>query len=129
EGTKINYEQGGNFNYTDKIAYEEGMDDAQLMAVAVGQYKGKEKEFDPQQIATGTNITPSWAQEDDRAIVGADNFTRTVDMEETATINYLVNSANVRSTELRDGDVDSLRNFIKERANNKMFKFTGVDVV
>lgn len=129
EGQKINYEKGGSFSYNDKIAYQEGMDQAKLMAVAVGQYKGKEKAFDPVQIATGTIITPTWAQEDDQAMVGADKFERVVELNDTAVINYLVNSAYVRSSELSDSDMDSLKNFIKEKADNDMFKFTGVEVV
>lgn len=129
EGQKINYEQGGNFTYNDKIAYVDGMDQATLMAVAVGEYKGKQKEFEPKQIATGTIITPSWAMDDDQAIVGADNFEKVVPTKTTATIHYLVNRSNVRSEELRDSDVDSMQKFVKDMSKNPMFAFKGVEVV
>src|SRR5690606_27987096 len=111
EGQKINYEKGGTFTYNDKIAYQEGMDQSKLMAVAVGQYKGKEKSFDPQQIASGTIITPSWAQDADLSMVGPDGFEKVVEMKDTAVINYLVNSANVRSSELRDSDMVAMSDF------------------
>lgn len=129
EGQKINYEKGGTFSYNDKIAYQEGMDQATLMAVAVGQYKGKEKSFDPEQIATGTIITPSWVQDADQAMVGPDGFEKVVELKDTAVINYLVNSAHVRPSELRDADMDSMSNFIKIKAKHPMFTFTGVNVV
>ena len=129
EGKKINYEKGGTFTYNDKIAYQEGMDQSKLMAVAVGQYKGKEKSFDPKQIATGTIITPSWAQEADQAIAGPDGFEKVVTKNDTAVIHYLVNSANVRSSELRDSDMVAMSKTIKEQAKHPMFKYKNVTVV
>ncbi|MAC96652.1 MAG: hypothetical protein CMC96_14265 [Flavobacteriales bacterium] len=129
EGQKIPYEKGGNFSYNDKIAYQEGMDVATLDAVGVGKYKGKEKEFPAEQIATGTIITPSWAMEDDMPKLGDDKFTKVTPKEQQAIINYLVNSPAVRSSELRDEDMKELAAWIKEWADHPMFNFKGVDVV
>ena len=129
EGQKIPYEKGGNFAYNDKIAYKPGMEVATLDAVAVGMYKGKSKEFPAEQIATGTIITPMWAMDDDMPVLGADEFTEVVPMEKMATINYLVNSSAVRSSELSDEDVKELKAWVKEKAKNPMFNFKGVSVV
>lgn len=129
EGQKIPYEKGGNFAYNDVIAYQDGMDVATLDAVAVGMYKGKTKEFPAEQIATGTIVTPMWAQEDDMPMIGADEFTKVVPMEQQAIVNYLVNSSNVRSSELRDDDAKALNSWIAEKAKHPMFKFKGIDVV
>ncbi len=129
EGQKIPYEKGGNFAYNDKIAYKPGMEVATLDAVAVGMYKGKSKEFPTEQIATGTIITPMWAMDDDMPVLGADEFTEVVPMEKMATINYLVNSSAVRSSELSDEDMKELKAWVKEKAKNPMFNFKGVSVV
>tara|TARA_B100001109_G_C18861905_1_gene474465 strand:+ start:78 stop:1805 length:1728 start_codon:yes stop_codon:yes gene_type:complete len=129
EGQKIPYEKGGNFAYNDKIAYKPGMEVATLDAVAVGMYKGKSKEFPAEQIATGTIITPMWAMDDDMPVLGADEFTEVVPMEKMATINYLVNSSAVRSSELSDEDMKELKAWVKEKAKNPMFNFKGVSVV
>lgn len=129
EGTKIAFEKGGNFSYNDKIAYQEGMQVAVLNANAVGKYKGKEKAFDPRQVATGTIITPYWVQEDDRAIVGADKFTKVTPASKKAVINYLVNRSEVRSSEMNDADMKELQAWAKEMSKNKMFIFKGTDVV
>lgn len=128
-GKKINYEKGGSFSYNDKIAYVNGMDVATLDAVAVGKYKGKEKTFDPVQIATGTIITPNSSMEDDMVIVGADKFTRVTPMNKTAVINYMVNKSNVRSSEMSDADMKEMKAWSKKTAKNKMFVYTGADVV
>lgn len=129
KGQKIPFEKGGNFAYTAMIPYQDGMQVSTLDAVAVGKYNGKEKAFEPRQIATGTIITPMWAMDDDRAILGADNFEKVVPKQQTATINYLVNSAQVRSSELSDEDIKMLSSWLEEMAANPMFEFNNVDLV
>ncbi len=128
EGTKIAFEKGGNFSFTDKIAYQEGMDVATLEAVAVGKYNGKEKAFPGKQIATGTIVTPMWAQDDDMVALGKDAFQKTYPLSNKAVINYLVNKSNVRSTELSDADMKMMKEWIDEMAKNAMFSFKGTNV-
>jgi len=128
EGQKIAFEKGGNFAYNDKIAYQEGMQVATLDASAVGKYKGKEKSFEPRQIATGTIITPMWAMDDDMPILGGDKFTKTTPMNKEAVINYTVNKSNVNSSELNDEDMKALKSWASEMAKNPMYVFNGTDV-
>jgi tetratricopeptide (TPR) repeat protein len=127
-GQKINYEKGGSFSYMDKVAYVPGMDVATLNAAAVGKYKGNEKPFEPRQIATGTIVTPMWAMDDDKAIVGADKFTKTTPMNSTAVVNYEVNKSYVRPAELSDEDVKTMKTWAANMAKNPMFVFKGTDV-
>ena len=129
EGTKIAYEKGGNFAYNDKIPYADGMEQAVLNVVAVGKYKGKEKEFGPREVATGTIITPYLVQDDDMPIVGADKFTKVTPASKSAVINYLVNKSQVRSSELSDDDMKALKDWAAGMAANPMFVFKGTDVV
>ena len=128
-GKKINYEKGGSFSYNDKIAYASGMDVATLNAAAVGKYKGKEKAFDPKQIATGTIITPYSSMEDDMVIIGSDKFTKSTALNKKAVINYAKNKSNVRSSELSDTDMKEMKAWVKASAKNPMFVFKGTDVV
>ncbi|MDB9775657.1 hypothetical protein OAB47_05440 [Vicingaceae bacterium] len=128
EGIKINFERGGSFSYTDKVAYVKGMEQAELFMVATGSYKGKSTSFDPELVAKGTIITPMWVQDEDMPIVGADQFAKVVPQEFKATINYLVNSSNVRSSEMSDEDVKGMAEFVKE-GKKKAFVFKSTDVV
>jgi len=129
EGTKIPYEKGGNFTYNDKIAYQEGMDVAELSAVAFGKYKGKEKAFPAEKIASGTIVTPYWIMDDDRPIVGADKFTKVTPASKSAVIHYLVNRSHVRSSELGDEDIKELKSWVKEMSENPMFVFKNTSLV
>lgn len=128
EGIKINYEKGGTFTYTDRIAFVNGMEDAELFANATGLYKGKEKSFDPKKLADGTIVTTQWLQNEDMPIEGDSKFQKVIPQTYKATINYLVNSANVRSSELNDKDMKEMAAFIKN-GKDKGFDFKSVDVV
>lgn len=129
EGQKIPYEKGGNFSYSAKIPYQEGMDVATLNAVAVGKYKGNEKSFPAKEIATGTIITPMWVEEDYMFALGKDKFQKSYPKSNEAVINYLVNKSNVRSSELRDDDMKAMKEWIENMADNPMFVFKGGNVV
>ena len=128
EGMKINFEKGGSFAYTDKVAYVKGMEVAELYMVATGSYKGKEKSFDPVKVADGTIITPMMVQNEDMPAIGPDKFKKVVPQEYKATINYLVNSSAVRSSELADADVKEMAKFIKN-GKEKGFVFKSTNVV
>lgn len=112
EGTKISYMNGGSFTQTSQIPYEEGMQKAVLNAVALGKYKAASKSFEGVKIAEGTNITPYLLQNDDKVVLGKDNFQRTTSVDNYSTINYLINSSQVRPTELTEEDIKAVKAFI-----------------
>jgi hypothetical protein len=65
------------------------MENADMMVGGVAKKGKKEIEVETAKIADGTIVTPLWVQNDDKALIGADNFVRTT--EETysgAQINY-----------------------------------------
>ncbi len=128
EGIKINYEKGGTFTYTDRVAFVNGMEDAELFANAKGMYKGKEKSFDPKKLADGTIVTTQWLQNEDMPIEGDNKFQKVIPQTYKATINYLVNSSNVSSSEMNDKDMKEMAQFIKN-GKAKGFKFKSTDVI
>ena len=114
EGTKISYANGGSFGHNAQIPYEEGMQRAVLTVKAVGKYKAASKAFDGTKIAEGTNITPYMLQDDDKPVLGKDNFQRIIALNSYAEIHYLINSPQVRPTELSDNDVKDMKAFISQ---------------
>lgn len=114
EGTKISYANGGSFGHSAQIPYEEGMQRAVLTVKAVGKYKAASKAFEGTKIAEGTNITPYMLQDDDKPILGKDNFQRIIAMNSYAEIHYLINSPQVRPTELSDQDIKDMKAFISQ---------------
>lgn len=128
-GQKIPFEKGGSFSYNDKIAYVDGMQTATLNASAVGKYKGKEKSFPAREVATGTIVTPLWAMDDDRVILGKDNFTKVTPMSQSAVVNYDKNKSNVKSSELSDDDMKALKDWAAKMSANPMFVFKSTNTV
>ena len=91
------------------------MKDSELMLNILGKQGSKEKAFDPYKLADGVITTPLLVMSDEMPIIAKDNFERTTSHEANATIHYLVNSPVVRSSEMRDADIQALDNFLDIR--------------
>ena len=128
QGTKISYLNGGTFSHRAQIPYEEGMHKAVLKVKAEGAYKAAKKQFDGVAIAEGTNVTPLLLQNDDKPILGKDNFQRITKVDKYAEIHYLINSPQVRSSELSDDDIKEMKKFIADGvAAGYVWKSVNVD--
>ncbi|UTW64490.1 hypothetical protein KFE98_10220 [bacterium SCSIO 12741] len=127
DGKKIDYEKGGSFSYTDKIAYEPIMENVQLFVQATGSFKTKTQEFESRKIGDGTITTPYLVQSDARPILAKDNFKKVIPHTVEAQIHYLIQSSQVRSTELRDEDIKAFTEFVEMAVANE-YVFKGVTV-
>lgn len=117
-GQTINFKAGSTFNYTDVVAYSPDLEVADLMITGKVSKGKKEEELEPMKIADGTIVTPLWVQNDDKALIGADNFVRTTEETYTAQINYLKGKYNVRSSELKEDDIKELQAWLSAAAAN-----------
>ena len=127
EGTVINYASGGSFSYTDKVAYTNDMKVSELKIKAAASVKTKSKEFPGIKIADGVITTPLLVMQDDKPILGADKFTKTVPRTSNADIHFVVNQSNIRPAELKMDDVQALNGFIKTGAQ-KGYAFMNVEI-
>ena len=128
-GQKISYDKGGSFSYTsEKIAYEPGMKNATLELRAQGAVKSKTKDFTPVKIADGTIITPLLVRNDEKGIYAKDAFVKTQPANQSASIYYLVNKSDVRSTEMKSDEVKNLQSFIANNINNPWYEFKDISV-
>lgn len=117
-GQTIPYKAGGTVNYTDVIAYSPDMEHADLMATGTAKKGKKELDVEPMKIADGTITTPLWVQNDDKAILGTDNFVRTTEETYSAEINYLKGKSDVRSGEYKDSDIKDLEAWMADAQVN-----------
>ena len=125
----IPFESGKSFMYSSSVEYDPAMEDACELAVAITGAKGnKSASFDPYIVGSGVITTPLWVRSDDQFILVPDNFERVLSYTQEATINYLVNSDNVRSSELRDEDWMSLLALIDLSANSDSVALTGARI-
>jgi len=109
-GNKISYDQGGSFSYTKKVAFTDAMrmDELDINATLVN----KKKDFPPVKIADGTIATAKLLQNDDKVLLGKDNFQKTIPEHDTTHIYYAISQSNVRPTELSSKEMASFKEFI-----------------
>jgi tetratricopeptide (TPR) repeat protein len=126
--TMISNSKGGNFSYTDKVAYTPEMKVATLEIKAGGAVKKKTKELPAKKVADGTIITPLLVKADDKAIVGKDNFQKVVPHTEMAQIFFVINQSQVRGSELNSAEMKALKSYISSSIMNPNIAFKNMNI-
>jgi len=104
---------GGNFNYQDAIKYNTDMMNSTLELRATAKLKDKEKALGPINIANGVIATSTRVLDNEELANNNHDYKHETILEETATIYFLVNQANIRTTEKSNGDIKKLTAFAK----------------
>lgn len=128
-GDAIQYKAGGSVTYTDKVPYKADMEATKL--VVTGKiYKGeKEKgEVEATEICDACIITPYLVNLTPIVRYAEDNFERVIPKDTLAVINYLKGRSEVRSTEMRDDDINDLQAFLEMANENPKINVTGFNV-
>lgn len=128
-GQKISYSSGGTFGYTsEKFGFENAMRNATVELRAVGTVKKKEKKFDPVKLTDGTLATSLLVRNDEKPMMGKDNFQKSYPANQTTHIYYLINQSNVRPGELKSDEMKNFNNFVTTNINSVRYKFNGISV-
>ncbi|MFN4233828.1 MAG: tetratricopeptide repeat protein [Bacteroidia bacterium] len=127
EGTVIAYANGGSYAYSDKIAYSPDLKVSDLKIKAVASVKSKSKEFAEVKVGEGVITTPLLVANDDKPSLGADKFTKTVPRNYSADIHFLIQSAEVRGSELSQSDIKGLKEYFKT-GKEKGYIYNGVSI-
>lgn len=127
-GTKINYKTGGSFSYTsDKVDFTPEMKNATLELRAAGAVKKKTKDLPAKKVADGTMATSLLVKNDQKALIGNDNFVKVIPRSQEASIFFIVNQSQVRSSEMSGDAVKALKEFAAN-GKAKSFDFKGMEV-
>lgn len=125
----IRYKVGGKYNQTAVFNYEPGMEKSEITLEAVVNTGKKEYALEPVKVADGVNITPLLVSVkpgtgDLKAVITPDKFQRIIEEKTDAQIKFLVNQANIRSSEMKDEHVVALTKAIEEakKADNRELK-------
>jgi tetratricopeptide (TPR) repeat protein len=110
----IFYSTGGDFKYQDAMEYNSAMINSTLELRAVAKLKDKEKVLGPKTIANGVLATATRVLDNEDIATASHGYEHETILEETATIYFLVNQSNIRTTEKSNDDIKRLKEF----ANN-----------
>lgn len=138
----ISYENGGNFTYKDAADYKDDMRLSDLEIRITASKGSKSLDFDPIKVADGVLATSSMVVNFPQAIIGVqreknttgiydpyiDAFQRIVPDHFTADIHYLINSAEIRKTELSAEDIQKLKQYTKDAFEAERKELKGVEV-
>lgn len=138
----ISYANGGNFTYKDAVGYKDDMRRSDLEIRITASKGAKSLDFDPIKVADGVLATSSMVVNFPQAIIGVqreknttgiydpyiDAFQRIVPDHFTADIHYLINSAEVRKTELTAEDIQKLKQYTKDAFEAERKELKGVEV-
>jgi tetratricopeptide (TPR) repeat protein len=119
---------GGNFNYNSKVPFKNEMKKSELMLRVTATRKGKSIQFEPVKLADGVIATSTLTGEAARPVMLKDNYQRVIPESKIADIHYLINRAEIRSTELKAEDLQMLRDYINTVNQTENLNFAGVSV-
>ena len=127
--TVVPFKTAKSFDYSAKVAYQEGMEDGARLELRIsGSMGSKSMDFAPVVLGDGVITTQNWVMSDDRFVIGADAFQRVVSYTEEAEIHYAYNRSNVRSAELRDDDIAAMKEFFSFAAAHDSVMLKGTQV-
>ncbi|MBI4930668.1 MAG: hypothetical protein HY841_07895 [Bacteroidetes bacterium] len=127
-GTTVAFKEGGSFSYTDKTVYIPEMKNCDLEVRIKGKQKKKEKDFPAKKIGDGTIITPLLVKNDEKPLLGKDNFQKSYPVTQTTEIFFLVNQSDLRSSEQKGESMTATQKFIVEKRVAKRFVFKGASI-
>jgi Tfp pilus assembly protein PilF len=104
---------GGSFKYQDAISYSDEMMSSTLELRAVAKQKDKEKVLGRVEIADGVIATSTRVQNTETLANDNHGYEHETILKETATIYFLVNQSNIRTTEKSNESLKSLKAFAK----------------
>lgn len=110
----VPYAEGKTVSYNGTVAYEEGMRVSGLYVKFVGTKGASTIEYESRKIADGVIATATLVNNDPATTIGKDNFERITKETKEAAIFYLINSAEIRSKEMRSADIKAMEKYLKD---------------
>jgi tetratricopeptide (TPR) repeat protein len=139
---KVISTNGGSFSYKDVVGYDNAMAKSELYLNITAKKGIKSVDFEPIKIATGVLATSEKLVVMPKAILGVvreknttgkynpniDAFQRVVPDEVVADIHYIINRAEVRSSEAESSDVKDLETFTQKANQDEKINLKNVEV-
>jgi tetratricopeptide (TPR) repeat protein len=124
----VKYKEGGDFSYTDKIAYNPDMKVSQLEIRVKGTVKKTVVDFPAVKVGDGVIATEFLVVKDPRAISLKDNFQRVTPSSYETAINYVINKADVRPTELKKDEIKKFQASLAATQADSTQKIKGIEI-
>ena len=128
----VSYKEGGTFTYNGNFKYQPEMQNSELYVTFVATKKGKEFEIAPVKIADGVIATGELYSETAKsanAATSADAYQRIIKQAQDANIMFVIQQANVRSSEAGSDAIKALKESMKNyAADTKNYAIENIEV-
>ena len=119
-GTTVSYKAGGQYTQSCSFDYVPAMDKCELFLRFTAKVGKKEVEVPELKIADGLVATVKLAKaSDNKSVVTPDKFQRVIQQMQEADIKFLIQQANLRSSETKSQQMQDLQAAIKEANQNE----------
>ena len=116
---EIPYKRGANFNMTFNFPFQQEMLDSELYLRFDGKVKSKKAKLPDVKVADGVIATSALASaQSTNPSVADDGFQRIIKETQDANIHFVIQQANLRSSELNKSDIDAWKKRIEEAFND-----------
>lgn len=128
----VSYSDGGSFTYNGSFAYQPEMESSELFVTFIANKKGKPIEIAPVKIADGVIATEQLYKQTAMSANMApsvDSYQRIIRQAQDANIMFVIQQANVRSSETGSDAVKALKESMKKYASDtKNYAIENVEV-
>ena len=128
-GKKVNYKLGGTYSQSCSFDYVPEMRQCELYLRFDARVKNKVIEIPDLKVADGVVATAELAEaEDNNTVTTADKFQRIIQEMTEADIKFLIQQANLRSSETGSAEVKNLQAAIKDAKENEKKEINKIEV-
>ena len=128
-GKTVNFAKGGTYSQSCSFDYEPAMRKCELYLRFEGKIGKKEVEIPDMKIADGLVATSELADaKDNKSVCTPDKFQRVIQQQTEADIKFLIQSAELRSSEKSNDGVKALQSAIKEAKDNEKKEINKIEV-
>ena len=112
--TVVPYTEEKTVSYGGQVPFEEGMRVSGLYVKFVGSKGAKSVEYESDKLADGVLATATLVNNAPAIVGGGDKFERITKEEQEAAIFYLINSAQIRTNQIKSEDIKAMEKFLKD---------------
>lgn len=124
----IPFAEGGSFNYSDKFAYKDEYRSATVEVVVQAMAKDQKLDIGTYKLADGIKATSRLVVNDPRSILLPDKFVRTKSESKEASILYLINKADIRTSELKKSEIKEINDYILNLKKDTKKVLKGIEI-
>jgi tetratricopeptide (TPR) repeat protein len=124
----ISYDGGGKASISHTFPYEDEMMKSELYVSVSAAIKDKTADLGEVKLADGIIVTPLLVQNNPKVILFDNNFKQIVPESYEADIKYVINRADVRTSEMKKDEIAGLNETLKATSENERLDLKGIEI-